>query len=372
MVLILAETMYQLLNAINIKQSVLTDDEVDIVITSSTDFTGFIDRVRELNIFANVYHSEYDLTVNTELVKLAQKGNKRDIAKNPQKYLLDEEWMHKQYDKFFVVDLIHAYIHLVYYNFYAQFGAVPEVILYEDGTDTYTRNTTKAAHNACYSIVDLSVFPKEVWFERSYSTIMVYKPEICQNVSKRQLMAIPPVTDEIYEKLAHVFGEEALPKEKVIFFSEPFLDEFIHNNEVPLLEKIAERVGKENILIKLHPRCTYDRFTPLGFKVMTNSIIPFEIVAHDKEVENKILISVSSTAVNSPRLVYNYDVKTVMLRNMITVNRNFSTKKEFSDLMNLWNKKFNEEKRAIFYPHNLEELNCAIDYFEMRLGIDNE
>lgn len=371
MVLIRCETFYDLINAINIKLTLLKDVSADLVLTRSSNFTNVFSKVEALNIFSKIYLSEDSWLNGLEIKKLAA-TQKRQITLHPEKYLISEEWQNKEYEEFYIPTFTSEYHCLVYYNFYYKFKKVPKVVMYEDGTDSYSRNNATVIKDRCSACLDASVFPSKIRFENNVKAIMVYEPEICQNASNYTIIPIPKISEEIFEILTRIFDREFLPKEKCIYLSEPFHDEFINNNEIQLLDRIAEKIGKENIIVKMHPRCSYDQFSPRGYKVLENSNIPWEIIAADKSIENKLLIAVSSTTLFSPKLIYNYNLKSIMLTKLVIKNRFFARMRGFQTLINSIYEHFNSDTRNLFIPRHQQELDMALDYYEMMLEENNE
>lgn len=89
-------------------------------------------------------------------------------------------------------------------------------------------------------------------------------------------------------------------KEKYIFLSciydieggEPI-------GELELAIKIADRVGRENLLVKVHPRDNKEKYIQSGLKVDENSAVPFEVIQINNDFSEKVLItSLSGSLLN--------------------------------------------------------------------------
>ena len=364
MVLIRCETPYQLFNIINIKMTILKDVEADVVFSSASNLADFKESVEKLGLFRKVYLSEDNLTNSLAIAHLPNSEKKR-LLSHIDKVLIPGEWQNIEYDEMYIPALTNMYTYAIFYNFYRQFKTTPSVIIYEDGTDTYSRNNKTIAIQQSAKCLYKSEVPESQRFENRMSRIMVYEPEVCYNKSKLPITAIPKVSPEVLAALESVFGTAKLPEEKFIFFSEPFHDEFINNNEADLLDHIAGIVGKDNIIVKLHPRCTFDQFSRKGYKIFPDSKIPWEIMCSDPAVSQKVLIAVSSTTLFSPKLVFNQKLNSIMLMKLMTKNRNFASQPDFIRLVKGVNSVFNRDERNVFSPNHIDELDMALDYYNM-------
>lgn len=87
-------------------------------------------------------------------------------------------------------------------------------------------------------------------------------------------------------------------KEKYIFLS------CIYDNEggnpigeLELAIKIADRVGRDNLLVKVHPRDDKEKYIRAGLKVDENSVIPFEVIQINNDFSDKVLITTLSGSI---------------------------------------------------------------------------
>jgi len=124
--------------------------------------------------------------------------------------------------------------------------------------------------------------------------------------------------DNIFSKI-YGFSQDDEIKEKYIYFDAPFEKDGIPTNDKDLLEKISSIVGKENILVKIHPRNNSDYYTAHGYHINKNTYIPWEVFFMSSEnIEDKVLISGWSTASTSPYFYFNNNkIKSVLLVNLI-------------------------------------------------------
>lgn len=84
--------------------------------------------------------------------------------------------------------------------------------------------------------------------------------------------------------------------------------------ELELAKEIADRVGRDNLLVKVHPRDNKEKYNQAGLKVDDNSSIPFEVIQINTDFSDKILITTLSGSIlnfnqalkNAPTSYYGY------------------------------------------------------------------
>lgn len=67
--------------------------------------------------------------------------------------------------------------------------------------------------------------------------------------------------------------------------------------DIEAVNKIAEIVGKENVIVKRHPRNTKDRFAEAGFNTNRNTWIPWEVIMLNQDVSNSIMIAIGCNSI---------------------------------------------------------------------------
>lgn len=103
----------------------------------------------------------------------------------------------------------------------------------------------------------------------------------------------------------------------IIFFEESHSFEGFDVPDIDIVNRIAEKMGKENIIVKIHPRNPENRFAKLGYKTNTDISIPWEVIMLNQSFENKIFVTISSGAVISPFLYLGIPCVTYSLLNCL-------------------------------------------------------
>lgn len=104
---------------------------------------------------------------------------------------------------------------------------------------------------------------------------------------------------------------------KFIFFEESYYVEGEPVPDVEIVEQIAHRVGKENMMIKVHPRNPINRFAQLGYKTNVDSFVPWELVVLNQDMSNKVFITIASGAAINPYLYMGLYIKSYSLMNCL-------------------------------------------------------
>ena len=121
--------------------------------------------------------------------------------------------------------------------------------------------------------------------------------------SNLSVITIPRIRkndSKIRDVLNHVFLEKPLEPycEKYIFLSciydieggEPI-------GEFELALKLAELIGKNNLIVKVHPRDNIKRYLESGLKVDKNSSIPWEVIQINQDFSEKVIITTLSGSI---------------------------------------------------------------------------
>lgn len=113
--------------------------------------------------------------------------------------------------------------------------------------------------------------------------------------------------EQFVKELNDIFGYYDMEdeyKEKYIVMSSGYNEIVAFNNTRELLLDLEEAVGKENILIKIHPRVDNSLYEKYGYKTNKNRAIPWEIIALNSDLSDKVVITSSSSGLFSPMTLF--------------------------------------------------------------------
>lgn len=92
----------------------------------------------------------------------------------------------------------------------------------------------------------------------------------------------------------------AVYPQKYIFFSSVFdFEGGAPVGELNVIKQVAALVGTENLIVKVHPRDSIDRFVSAGLNVDKNSAIPWEAIQLGRDFSDHVFLTVNSGSVLS-------------------------------------------------------------------------
>lgn len=353
------ETAYQLLNAIVLKQKLFSELPADIFLTEHTDFSAVINPLRETGLFDNVLQvkcrSYQDMFWEMPLEE------RKRVFKNPQ-LLLGEFPTNETYTDMFV-PIDHIYWKLLYYHLLNR-DIEPEIHFFEEGLRAYTMDICAAEQREAYNdnYYGKKSFANKITDYYLYESQLFSVENVPYNIS-----AIPKLNrqdDELRTIVGNVYQVDPLPEERFIFFEESYIGDRKLANDFQLFQNVADITGKENIIVKRHPRNKIDRFSMHGYKVMDNWRCPWEAQLLLYDVVGKIFVTISSTASVTPFLLFDEPVHSVHLINMFVGNSPLLMDKAFKTCYDKMIALFNEREIMIHRPDSLEELNEILRYLD--------
>lgn len=359
MILIICNTSYQVFNAINLKVQVHFDEDVDIVLSEHSDIQRLKERLERTGLFRNVY-----LTNSLFLARkfyFFEDSQKFGALLEPQKYIKDcLDINYLTYDIIYTAN-VDGYVNLIY-RYHIINKTQCDFRYFEDGWSTYTNDWSNFAYSP-YERYFSEIMGESI-FIKNIKEIYVYEPDLGCFDDKFVYKAIPKINIR-NEKLKKIYNDvfeyqdSEEYKKKFIFLEEAFQQDGYKNNDFELAMQIVNRVGEENVLVKRHPRLTNNRFANSKVSVNSNFSIPWEVIVLNNEFSDKILFTITSGAVLTPRLVFDEPVFSVYMRDLLKGNLSaMYKKKEFRQFVGNYRKKYPNE---IFIPKTEKGINFCVD-----------
>ena len=361
-------TFYQLINAINIKINILKDLEADLILNSSTNFTKIEKRLKDSGIFDRVAIMEDDLEDNRNFRKLNMQ-QKSEWVENIESNLVDFPFDGTIYTDYYIA-VNDEYNTFVYYYLVSR-GARPNVHIFEESKATYILNILEVEKKD--GIPHMAFDEKNMY--KNIVEILLYEPKLynadyynCRFTKIPQIICEEEHDKNIYNR---IFGTYRLPAERYIFLVSPFFWDKFSSNEMDIIDEFAKVVGKDNIILKMHPRDQIDRYSCRGYKVMKKTDIPLEVLMMDENIDKHVLVSISSNASVTADLVLDKKVFSIMLEAFLEIGGSHAKLKKFIDLDERMRCLFNDKKLHLFTPSTYIELQETVRYIERKLGVDN-
>ena len=193
--------------------------------------------------------------------------------------------------------------------------------LFEEGTITYTQQ---------FADGDSEKTPYRRFVDsrgviNCLDTLYVFNPEfLVWKPSKGKVVTLPKLThptEDFHKTINTIFGYEQCEDKydkPLIFFEESHVMEGFEVPDVEIVNRIAEKIGKSNVMVKIHPRNYQNRFAQLGYKTNKNIAIPWEVIMLNQSMAGKILVTISSGAAIYPYLYFGIPTKTYSLMNCLS------------------------------------------------------
>ena len=352
--LFVVNQLFQFMVACQIKLSLLQNDYTDILfVETSAGIRNLYNNILKNNIFNNVYITKRE-TINNTFDKLTM--FKKYIFSNSEKTLKEIGYAPKKiYDRIFINE----------FSFYSCLLAIYlsedsdsnlELYSFEEGYGSYL-NPFGSISNKFLLTLKIKDLLFDIYGKQKNEIFNLFKgfyffsPELIQFQTKRNFYKIPEFdfkNEKFYDFLnkSYDLSEENEFDRKYIFFEENIPDGTI--DDFALVMKIAEKVGKENLIVKLHPRRPVDRFSKYGIKVSRSVGIPWEAFLMKYDFSDKVIMTISSSVAFSSRLYFNSRIKTYMLFRLFdSLNPNISDKKKFISYVKKFKQKYNDKNFII-------------------------
>ncbi|MBE5803025.1 MAG: hypothetical protein E7316_00760 [Clostridiales bacterium] len=363
-------SLYLGLTFLNLVSSVvlqMTDNAgvpADLVLCDTSDFSGLKDKLEKTGLFEHVDECVCMPPIDKMKKITALDERQKGMAQLAKDFPLPRL---EQYTDLYV-NLDASVAKLFYYALLSH-GIKTRVYLVEEATATYA---VSAVDNGS------DFFCHESYGEDSFyhhiGGIHLYEPALYvggnEDVALFPLQKIDLLTPDQKDVLLGLFPATEQIQEKIIFFEGCFHGDGLITDEYDLLMKIVERVGRENIIIKRHPRNKVDRYTDRGLKVMGNVNIPWEIMLLTQSLTGKLLISVASYTCMSPMTIYGKEYKAMILNDLKRGVVYFLNDPAYVKFISTVENHLNREKQNIWTPRSIKEMFVQLDYF--MAGVEDE
>ena len=102
-------------------------------------------------------------------------------------------------------------------------------------------------------------------------------------------------------------------------------------------------MGKENFLLKRHPRLMADRWQECGIQVNEDLKIPWEVLIMNCDFRSKRIFTISSNACMTPQLVFNIKIPVFFMKKSLmgSVSKTYQ-RPEFDAFVNKYEQEFGQ------------------------------
>ena len=174
--------------------------------------------------------------------------------------------------------------------------------------------------------------------ENKVSSFYCFNPSFYQGELKA--ISVPPVKadSELTDVLKKVFeiNESTEYRESFIYCPSVYDSDYDKPiGELELAKKIADLVGYDNLLVKVHPRDDAKRYIDQGFHVDKNSDKPWEVLQLSFDFSKKIMLTSLSSSAISLNFAMDNPPKTFFLYPLCDISGNEDAHRTVDGLMRL-------------------------------------
>ena len=247
---------------------------------------------------------------------------------------------------------------------------ITKLYIFEDGMATYTQVIERCYNDTKPFKTD---FLRKIYYKMIYNKKSIYgnvsgcylfNPNLF-NWSSYDFPLIEMKKINIYDKYFvsacnKIFGYTDQDKytTQYIFLEESYFADGFSINDCEIVEKISEKVGKENVFVKIHPRNPINRFQSLGYKTNKNTSIPWEVIAMNQRIDDKTILTICSSGALNLLLIFGMKIKIYSIYNLIKEKQDcrlFISNEYWSFIQ----KVFEENSEYIVVCDSLEDIPLA-------------
>lgn len=356
--IIFCQTPFQIIVGLYIRKQFVKDtDVVDLVITNT--FSGhevFAKKIREKKIFNNVIVADAK-----DIVKSDSKS--KNISRLF--YIFNLKKMMKKvfngsfnyYDEMYCwnYDVLTAS-----FRSYHALGKHPiKLFIYDEGYITYMPIDEVIPKKGFMRIIELrnKLFGISKIVREYKDGLLLFEPDFLTFKPNCPVFRIDSKigqTNSFRDLINYIFNASEIIKKydkKYIIFEEAMLANCDNVDDFSIYKSIIEKVGSENVIVKLHPRTKKDRFSKLGVKVLGSDGIPWEAIMLSAKFDDKVLITIGSGSITNCRMLFGGNVESYMLFKIVKPDL-----PQFQgNYDQLWNNISNSE--GLYIPNTIEEFN---------------
>lgn len=132
-----------------------------------------------------------------------------------------------------------------------------------------------------------------------------------------------------------------------------------------MFEQIAAIVGKDQIITKCHPRNKRNRFIEKGYATVQASVVPWEVQLLANNLNKKVFISVSSTSIFTPYMIFESDMHVISLENMFVGFNPTHADHAYTAFIGKLRDMVNKQEIHIHRPKTIQELKETLRYIRV-------
>lgn len=253
-----------------------------------------------------------------------------------------------------------AQVNRLVYMYVSQWMTDVKIHFFDDGLGSYSGSIIEVSSLDRF-LRKTIIGEKAVDFEYD---LYLYSPELYRGYHNKDIainkIDITDKDKDVIRKIFQLNIGDITRGENILFDTIP-TDEFTPQGVIKYREIVQQIIDRENIVIKQHPRNTEARYNAPYFE---NTSIPFEVYCSQKNYDNSVFFTSCSTAVFTPKLIYDQEPSIVFLYKALSEYRK-SSNSDCDKLVSCL-KRMYKNPRKIMVIHNVDELH------DIMLGMEKD
>jgi hypothetical protein len=364
-ILAVAHSYYMLLTLIQMKMKVYKNDMMDLLLSdASSNNQTIFHNLKKSGIFNSCYF--YHLSD----VGWKTSDRKKEKAKKffngilkPQNIISKAGIKTGKYD-ILLIYVAGRFDEQVIFNVIKKKNPKAVCELYEEG---YTSYFNMYGVFASYPKMYIKILPiimfltgkKRFLTSNNINRAWYFNPGLVQYNADFDICKIPAfdIKDkELIYKINTIYGysNNCDVKQDVIFLEGKSFTDGLPTDDLELLNRLCRNIGKENIVVKLHPRTRVNRFISEGYQ-MFEADIPLELVILNGKGTGKVFIAMESGAPLTCLMDFQNDNNVVLLFKCSKFVDGQTADRHFLKLLDMLKKKSGNGQLAI--PETISELD---------------
>lgn len=327
-------THYQVIVALQMTNTIFKDDQITLLISDDSNGANYV--VEQLLKMHVVEHAV--------LVQIKKLNNNKSLSKKVVDLVSVPFLRTNQYKKFIKSILNEFYDEFIFYNFCVDATAFynllsmnnqeMKVSCIEEGLFSYdTQIGLKHGKIMGLSYHVRKFFGKSA-LQDHFTNFYCYYPELYHGALTAIQVPCVTINSRTSELLKALYKPDfSQYNKRYIFFTSVYDFEGGEPiGEYELVSQIADLVGKENLLVKTHPRDVRNIYAENGFYVDTNSAIPWEVIQLGYDFSNCVFMTVNSGSVLAGSFMSDKPVRTFYMFKLCNLEGNPSCQKNAKDI----------------------------------------
>lgn len=375
-ILAVAHSYYMLLTLIQLKITVYKNDKMDLLLSDAASNNEIIfQNLKKTDIFNNCFFYHLSDVGWKTFDRKKEKVNKffNGIIK-PQNVLNRAGIKLGNYD-ILLVYVAGRFDEQVFFNVIKSKNSDSFCELYEEG---YTSYFSMYGVFASYPKKYIKILPaimkligkKSLLISNNITKAWYFNPELIQYKAKFDICKIPFFdirNRKLINRVNDIFGlnDTYNIKQNIIFLEGKSYTDGMPTDDLDLLNKLSAKLGKENIVVKLHPRTKDNRFSSEGYSIFEVDV-PLELIILNGKNKGKVFVAIESGAPLTCLMNFQSNNTVVLLFKCSKFVDTQTTDEHFFKLLERLKQKNGDEQLII--PENISELDEVSNYINYKLG----